>query len=201
MHMIEHFYFRLLHQDIDRKIIQCRSIHIMASILLIVYALQFIKDYQEQWMLLLIGIPPALVIIFFSIFKKNIITEVNNNRIFRILELGLLVMAFLHFFKENEYPAFILYFVFSIFLFIIFYIENRVFSKQFIDVKSNGIQIALPTHDKKIDWQQVKNIVVRENYITIETKEEKYLQYPIFNSLTENEYEQFILFCSKNISI
>jgi len=195
--MLEHFYFRLIQPNLSKRIIQCRSLHIMSGILMIIYALQFLVDFRENWMLLLALLPPAMLIIILAIFKKKMITELNNNRVFRILEVGFLFMGCLHYLKTNQFFPASLFGFFASFLLYILYIENRLFSFQYIDVTKDGVAIAMPTHTKKIPWTQIAHIVVKDDYFTIEMRDQQISQYRIHNSLTDEEYFQFVQYCSK----
>lgn len=198
--MLEHFYFRLVYEDLEKKYIQCRSIHIMAAILMLIYALLFIENYEENWMQIVMLSPPALVIMFLAIFKKRLITDSQNNRIFRILESGILIMASLRYLQSNQYPPAIFFGLFALFLLYILFMEHRLFSPQFIDVTAFGVSIALPTHNKKIEWFDIKNIVVKGQYFTLETTTKKVWQYKIANSLTADEFSQFLTYISRRIS-
>lgn len=193
--MLRHFYFRLLPPQLGKRYAQCRSIHIMAGILMFIYALFFVENFSQNWMQFLAMAPPAIVIIVLAIFKKNLIVDSQNNRVFRILEAGILLMAAIGFLQKNQMAPSILYGLFAVFLLLILYIENRMFSSQYIDVTESGVSVALPTHDKKMEWDRIRNIVVKGNYFTLEEKEGVIRQYPIVNSLTEDEFVQFNYFC------
>ena len=195
--MLRHFYFRLVPPNLGKRYAQCRSIHIMAGILMFIYALLFVENFSQNWMQLLAMAPPALVIIWLALFKKEIIVDSQNNRIFRILESGILLMGAIGFLQKDQIAPTILFGSFAIFLLLILFIENRLFTSQYIDVTEQGISISLPTHDKKIEWSLIKNIIVKGNYFTIEDKEGYNRQYPIVNSLNEEEFVQFHYFCDK----
>jgi hypothetical protein len=198
--MLRHFYFRLVPPQLGKRYAQCRSIHIMAGILMFVYTLFFIEKFSQNWMQLLAMAPPALVIIALAIFKKEIIVDAQNNRIFRILEAGILLMGAIGFLQKDHIGPTILFGLFAVFLLIILYIENRLFTSQYIDVTENGISIALPTHDKKMEWALLKNIIVKGDYFTVEDADGAIRQYPIVNSLNEEEFIQFNYFCAKYLS-
>lgn len=195
--MPEHFYFRIEHTNLHKRMHQCRALHIMAGIMMLIYSLTFFSQEKVQWITIIAIIPPALLVLFLAIFKKNLITDINNNRIFRILEAGILLMGSMGYLKHDQvFPA-ILFGVVALLLVYVLYLESRLFSHQYIDITAAGITIALPTHDKKASWQEVRNIVVRDRYLTVETTSEKIWQYPIFNSLTPEEFEAFLLFCER----
>ncbi len=196
--MPEHFYFRLIHRDIDKRMIQCRALHIMACIMMVIYSLQFFNDISNNWIQLLTILPPALLVMSMAIFKRKLVTEVNNNRIFRILESGILLMACMGYLKADQFfPAF-LFGLLALFLMYILFVENRLFTHQFIDITKAGVSIALPTHNRKTTWSQISNIVVKDAYFTLETAGGEIWQYPVYNSLTPEESEQFVVFCDRN---
>lgn len=198
--MPEHFYFRLVHHDIKKRIIQCRALHIMAGIMMVIYSLQFLPHIQEQWMQVLAILPPAILIIVLAIFKKKMITDAGNNRVFRILEAGILLMGSMAYLKTNQFFPAVLFGLVAFFLLYVLYIESRLFSKQFIDVTKAGVTVALPTHNKNTEWTEIKNIVVKNDYFTLETTNNKIRQYPVFDSLSSEESLQFLQFCEQHIT-
>lgn len=193
--MPEHFYFRLVHRDIEKRMIQCRALHIMAAIMMVIYSLQFLPQIRDNWIQVLAIFPPAILIIVFAVFKKKIITDSGNNRIFRILEAGILLMGSMAYLKTSQFFPAILFAFVAFFLVYVLYIESRLFTKQFIDVTKAGVSVALPTHNKKTGWSDIRNIVVKNDYFTLETQTNQIRQYPVFNSLTDEESVQFLHFC------
>lgn len=198
--MPDHFYFRLLHPDIAIKSKQCRALHIMAGIMMFIYGLQFITDYAHSYMELFALMPPAIIIIFLGIFHKTIFTDIQSNRIFRILESGVLVMGGLHFFQRDLYFPAALYLFFAALLLYILFIEGRLFSPQYIDITQSGIKISLPTHTRLFTWAAISNITVKDDWLTIETQAGTFIQYMVNNSLTPEEFQQFLDFSKQKLA-
>lgn len=198
--MENNFLFKIYYEDMSKRFLQCRSIHAMAVIFMWMYALQFISNFKENWMMLLMILPISIAILFFTIFKKEILLEINNNRIFRIVEIGILFMGSLRFLNNNEFFPFALYFVFALFLIFILYMELRIFNQPKIDFHSQDIKISLPLHDKKILWNEIQNIHYKNNFLSIEMKDNSILQYRAEPQFSYLKFPDFLEFCKIQIA-
>ncbi|HMN32170.1 MAG TPA: hypothetical protein PKA54_02220 [Chitinophagaceae bacterium] len=197
--MPEHFQFRVLYPDMHKRFMQCRSMHIMASIFISIYALRFLEDIQENWLMLLMILPISVAILFFTIFKKEILISPQNNRTFRIIEIGFLFMGGLHFLNTNQYFPMILFFTISFFLMYILYMELRIFSEMYIQLSSDFIVIPTPTQDKKIKWNQLHQIQIKNEHISFFFKSNEINQYRIVLNMNSEELLAFQTFCKNQI--
>lgn len=65
-----------------------------------------------------------------------------------------------------------------------------------IEFNSKEIKLASP-FGKIFIWQELQNIVLKDGLLTLDFKNNKLLQTPILNELTEAETKQFNDFCNQ----
>jgi hypothetical protein len=197
--MHKHFYFKLHKEDNPRRYLQSRAMHVMAALFLLFYGMQYIIAVETNWIQLLAILPPSILIIVLVIFKRSLFTDPNNNRIFRILEIGFLMMGCMHFLQKDHNLAALLYGFVASFILLIMWMENRIFHDQYIDFKEEKITIELPLYTKSISWDAVKQVMIKNHYLSVEYKDLSMSQYNIIDSLTVEEKEAFFEFCKMKL--
>ncbi|MBL7766525.1 MAG: hypothetical protein JNJ58_10550 [Chitinophagaceae bacterium] len=197
--MPRQFYFLRIIEDLPKRIRQCKAMHLMASLLLLIYGLQYLLLEELSWIYVLALIPPPLLIIFMTIFKKNFVADPANNRIFRILEAGFLLMGSMHFLQNNQVVPALLFGFASLLTAGLLWMESRIFGEQFIDFSEEGVSIQLALQDKKIPWSQIHNILIRNHYLSIVFSDGQAQQYLIRNHYNDDELILFFSFCREKI--
>ena len=198
--MSRRFYFQLRREDKAKKQLQSRSIHVMAAILMLVYGLQYLLMPEISWLQILAVVPPSFLLILLVLFKRSIFSDINNNRIFRILEMGFLLMGSMHFLQKDQLAAALIYFFVCAFLFVVMWMENRIFQPQYIDFEEDQIRIELPLTTKRLSWREVQKVTMKNHYLTLHADENHYRQYKVIDALTPQEWEEFQLFCQEKIT-
>lgn len=199
MHNQPDFFFLLINEKAQKYASQRIAMHIMAGLFLIFYALQYLPTYQENWMYLISILPISLLVIFFSIFKKIIFLDVNHNRVFRILEIGFLLMACMHFIQTDQNISAILYGFISILMLYLLSVESRMMQEQYAIFNADKIQIELPIFTKNIKWNDLKNVVSKNDYLTFEFKNETFAQYKVKHGYDELKLVEFENYIAKQI--
>jgi hypothetical protein len=167
----------------------------MAGLFLVFYGLQYLPTYSVNWMYLVGILPVSILVILLSIFKKSLFLDLNNNRIFRILETGFLMMACMHFLQTNQHIAAVLYGLVSLLILYLLSFESRMLQEQYIIFNKDKIQIELPIFTKKIKWSELKNVVQKNDYLTFEFKNDTFAQYRVkhdYDDIKLMEFEEYI---------
>jgi hypothetical protein len=190
------FYFQLVKEDLPKRVMQCRAMHIMASLFLILYAIQFVPSFQLHWMEMLAILPAAIFIGWKAISQKTFFLEVHYNRLFRILEAGFIFMGSMHFLQENKNSIALLFASVSAFLLFLLWMESRIFSQQYIDFTETGIEIALPLQTKKIPWKLIQNVLLKNGFVSLVLPNNTILQYKVIVDMQEEELKDFYAYCN-----
>ncbi len=196
----EEFFFIKVVENKKKWMLRIAAFHIIAAFFLILYSVFLIPTYEEHGIELFTQIAMSIVIIYFALFAKEKLYKMEYNMVFRIFEIGFLFIAFLYFIKLKMVLSTILYGIATISILIIFYIESKITTDQFIHFNKNDISIPRLFSTYKFNISMLKNIVLRQNRITFEFKDDHILQEEIFHLYDENELEQFMMYCKLKLN-
>lgn len=195
--MSRHFYVEIEKEDTAKRQMQSRAMHAMAAIFMFVYGIQYLLRPEVDWWQLVAIVPPSLLLIVLILFKRSLFHDVNNNRIFRILEIGFLLMGSMHFLQKDQWVASLVYFLVSAILLLVLWMENRIFQPQYIDFKEEKISLELPLRTTTLGWNQIEKVTLKNHYLTFHLKNGKYREYKVKDNFTEEERAGFEEFCGE----
>ena len=195
--MSRHFYVEIEKEDIAKRYMQSRAMHVMAAIFMFVYGIQYLMQPKVDWWQLIAIVPPSLLLIVLVLFKRRLFNEASNNRIFRILEMGFLLMGCMHFLQKDQWVASLVYFLVSAILLLVLWMENRIFQAQYIDLKEDSISLELPLRTITLAWNQIEKVTLKNHYLTFHLKNGKYREYKVKDNFTEEERIGFDMMCAE----
>ncbi len=180
---------------------QSRAMHIMACILLIIYAFPYMADFSENWMMLLGVSLPAITILAVTLFKKSLVRDINNNRVFRILEGGFLMMGSMHYLQADKYLPAIVFGMSALFILFLLWMEGRILQDQYIVFDQSQIEVELPLATRKYAWSEIQAVMIRNEFLTLSYKDSTIQQLKIQPEFVENEEGDFLFFCQDRIKV
>ena len=77
--------------------------------------------------------------------------------------------------------------------------ERKIYDDTNLLMDKNGITIPGYYTDQNISWDKLSDVVVRQDYITLFQKNNKYLQYQVLQSLSALEIAQIAGFCKEQL--
>lgn len=194
--MGKQFTFTLQPDDRYRRSLnQCRAMHIMAAIMLVLYAFPYAFTYETDWVYLLGILVPALVILWIAIARRSLIEDANTNRIFRILEAGFLMMGSMHYLQVDQTMPAILYGLVSLVMLFLLWMESRLFVEKHIYVNDEKVEVEFPLGTRSYPWQQLHAVMLQDAIITLSFKDNTIHQLAIKPDYTELEAGDFLFFC------
>ena len=133
------------------------------------------------------------------LFKSRWVTEKQNNRVFRIVELGILLcMASFAAINHLMVPAGIYGVIAGAILFAIYW-EGVSDNTLYIHVDERGIKLPLTSRKRFLEWWEVENVLLRFGVLTIDCHDNRLFQW---NIKTINfDKDQFHRFCVEHISV
>lgn len=195
--MANPYWFRIVRNDLRLRYMQSRALHVMAALFMLLYALQY-RNGEASWLYLMMLFPPPITIIALVLFKRRLFEELANLRMFRILELGFLVMGSMHFLQKNNEMLALLFLLVASLIGLIFYMETRLFSAQYIVFHKSHIEVPTLWRTRHIAWHTINKVVIRRPYLTILFPNERYMQWAIADAENEPSFdEQFVTFCEE----
>lgn len=193
--MQNEFHFKLRNDQLSKYLMQSRAMHIMAAILLIVYGLPFLRNFSDEWIMVLGVFLPSITVLLVSIFKSSLLRDANNNRVFRILEAGFLLMGSMHYLQTSNNMAALFFAFVACVMLVLLWMESRILHDQFAVFTPAVIELELPFTTKKYRWNEVQQVVLKNEYLTLTFKENRYTQVGIYPNFTEEEKIDFEFFC------
>ena len=197
--MKNQFFFLVVPEKYEKYFTQLRAMHIMACILILVYTLFQFENWDANWMEIVSALPAVLAILVLAIFKTNFLKQVQVNQVLRIFEIGFLAMAASFFYEKQYWVAMILFGLVALFILMLLIIENKVFSERFIELNQNEITLPQMFFTKKISWDSIQNVVLRFHVLTLEMKDNTFVQQSVFHKYDEAELLQLTDFLNRQL--
>lgn len=175
------FYLALEERNAHKRTNQCAAMHAMAALFLLIYALQYVASWKDDWMYVFTLAPLSVYILIKAFFRKNFFRDPHSNRSFRILEIGFLFMGAMHFLLHHNSIGGILYLILTGTLLILLYVELRILQEQYIILQKNHLVIELPLRDKTYRREEIKHLVIKNGYLTIQFSDDRFSQHKLKN--------------------
>jgi len=137
--------------------------------------------------------------LFYGFFRRKLDWNARYNYWLRLIQgvcfaaLGILLSAFG---RPIDYIGVFLFMILTIML---LFSEKRVFEETMITLDENGIKIPGYYRDHIVGWDEVSQVVVREDFLTIFHINQKYLQYQVRQDLSTLEVAKMNAFCNEKI--
>lgn len=187
-------------EGIERRKRSTGLLHIVAGFFLIANGGTYMR--QMNFDNILYAIPfylVAAVSLFYGFFRYRFDPFAQYNhwiRLVQFLSFSALTLIFLSFSKAPQIIGLSLWAIVTLFL---MFTERKVFHDAQLQVKTEGIHIPgyLKTH--VVPWGIIENLVVRNDYVTILRRDQKYVQLEILNDVSKQEIEDINQFSKQQI--
>ena len=77
--------------------------------------------------------------------------------------------------------------------------ERRIFQETIIYFDENGIRIPGFYREHLVKWEEISDVVIREDFLTIFHVKKKYLQYQVMQNLSTLEMVKMNDYCKEKI--
>ncbi|MFN9113415.1 MAG: hypothetical protein ACK5XN_25365, partial [Bacteroidota bacterium] len=74
------------------------------------------------------------------------------------------------------------------------------FKKQLITIKENGIRLPMIENKKLLPWKEIDNLRIRNDYISINTISNRFIQYETATTYNESDLDKMNAWCFQQIS-
>lgn len=197
--MKSEFYFLMMHDQLQKYEMKMRAMHLMAGILIFVFCMFLLPQWDSMWMELIALVPASIGLMIFVIRNKKDLREVMVNLLFRILEIGLMSMAASHFYDNQNLILAGFYAFMAVVLLILVMIEYQLFGEHFIHLTTESINMPGIFSRKRIAWNNIQNVVLRHYLLTIEMKDNQFIQQSIYHQYDEVELQLFQDFLQRQL--
>ena len=174
-----------------------RLLHLLAGFLMIANAWGNFKQPTPNLIFVVTQIAGAILTIVFAFSgKKGFSVSKNTNAFFRIVETAILLYAAWYFFNTmNLHLMGMLQLLGAIGLLLLFFTEQKLFTPSFLLINENGITTPGNFKDRIIPWAAIENMLVKNDFVSINTKQNHFLQYETGEILSKLQIDEMNAFC------
>ena len=141
----------------------------------------------------------ASVSLFYGFFRTRMDLSAHYNYWLRLVQV--VAFTFLGFLMigPGRPVDYIGVFVFAVISILLMFSERRIFQETTVFIEEAGIKIPGYYHDHLVKWEEISEVVVREDFLTIFKKKQKYLQYQVMQDLSTLEVAKMNAFCREKL--
>jgi len=184
--------------DFEKRRRSSALLHLAIGLFLLIKSADYYK-YTEYKKFL--PVAPLLIVaslsLFYGLFRKKLDVSGSANFWLRCFQLfAYVLLGFLLVGKASNFEI-IIAFVFALFCLVLLFTERKIFTESIILLKEEGIIIPGYYKEHLVHWNEIENVVIREDFITIFHIKQKYLQFQVKQDLSTLELAKMNAFCSE----
>ncbi len=141
----------------------------------------------------------ASISLFYGFFRRKMDLSGHYNyqlRIVQVISFAILGFMMLGSGRPSDYIG---VFVFTLLCIVLMFSERKIFEPTTIYLKDEGIKVPGYYMNHLIAWEEVSEVVLREDFITIFYTNQKYLQFQVLQDLSILEVTKMNAFCREKI--
>lgn len=175
-------------------------LHIVVSFFLIAKGADYYRLLGYQSILPALPVfAVAAISLFYGFFRRRVDVFAKYNfwlRLVQFLTFMVLGLATLKLGRTIDYAGL---FIFALLCLLLLFSEKKVFQESTIFFDEAGVTIPGGYKDYLLKWEDLSEVVVREDFLTIFHKKNKYLQYQVMQDLSTLEVAKVNTFCREQI--
>lgn len=175
-------------------------LHIVIGFFMIFNASNYYRftNYKNIWPVAFILLV-ASISLFYGFFRKKMDLSAHYNYWLRLVQvisfttLGFLVL------ETGRAADYVGVFVFALLCIVLMFSEKRIFQDTTLYFIEEGIKIPGYYREHLVKWEELSEVVVREDFLTIFHIDKKYLQYQVMQDLSTLEVAKMNAFCKEKL--
>jgi hypothetical protein len=141
----------------------------------------------------------ASVSLFYGFFRRRMDLGAHYNYWLRLVQVMAFTILGILMIGTGRPTDYIGVFVFALLCIVLMFSERRIFQETTIYFSEEGIKIPGYYRDHLVKWDELSEVVVREDFLTIFNSNKKYLQYQVMQDLSTLEVAKMNAFCREKV--
>lgn len=184
---------------IERRKRTTGVLHIAAGFYLLLKSVDYfgLEQYQYFWKVLPFFVA-ALASLLYGFLKKKWDPQTRWNQWVRLMQVcafGLLAIRFLPF----DTFSVILLFVWAAGCLLLLFTERKVFQDAEMVFNRDGIFIPGYFSNRRLFWNNITDVVIRPDFVTIFEANDRFLQYEVLKKLSPAALDEIALYCKEQL--
>lgn len=141
----------------------------------------------------------AAVSFAYGIARRRIDLTAKYNYLLRLVQVITFTTLGIAFIKISRPVDYWGLFIFAAICIVLLFSERRIFTATVIFLDETGVKIPGYYRDYLIKWQDLLEVKIREDFVTLFHRKQKYLQYQVVQDLSLLEVAKMNAFCMEKI--
>lgn len=186
--------------DIERRKRTTGVLHIAAGFYLFLQTVDYfsLQEYEHLFSLLPFFLT-ALLSVLYGILKKRHDRQARLNRWVRLAQVCAFTILAIDFVAFKQTLPVVLLFAWAIGCLLLMFTERKVFHDAEMLFNYDGIYIPGYFTNRRLFWNNLSDVVIRPDYITIFQNNDTFLQYEVLKKLNTAELDEIALYCHEQI--
>ena len=175
-------------------------LHVVIGFFMIFNASNYYRftNYKNVWPVAFILLM-ASISLFYGFFRKKMDLSAHYNYYLRLVQVISFTVLGFFMIRTGRSSDYIGVFVFALLCIVLMFSERRIFHDTTIYISEDGIKIPGYYRDHLVKWDEISEVVVREDFLTIFNVNKKYLQYQVVQDLSTLEVAKMNAFCKEKV--
>ena len=179
--------FRILHPNAMTRLRLQPVMHGMAGLLFLFNVIGAYKMDEPNWLIVALFVIMGLASITFPFMIRRIRKFAEANSILRMLQAFTLMSGCLYFLTHFQPIVGGTLFLAGLGMAYIGYAEYRILQPAFITVDENGITLPTLFSSRHVRWNEMNNVVLRNDLLTLDFRNNKLLQLEVLDEISPSQ--------------
>ena len=141
----------------------------------------------------------ASISMFYGLFRRKMDLSAHYNYWLRLVQVVAFTLLGFLMIGPGRTSDYVGVFVFALLCIVLMFSERRIFQETTVYFKDEGIKIPGYYRDHLLKWEEVSEVIVREDFLTIFNANRKYLQYQVMQDLSTLEVAKMNAFSKEKM--
>lgn len=191
---------RILHPNTITRLRLQPVMHGMAGLLFLFNAIGIYNSRQPSWGMVVYFMVVGLLSIMFPFLMRRMRNFSGANSMARLLQVFVCFSGSLYFLSHMQPLIGILQLLIGIGIAYIGWVEHNIFKPVYISMDITGITIPTTFSNKVVGWNQLNNVILRNDLLTVDFKTNKILQLEILDNIPDIKEDEINGFCRSRLA-
>jgi hypothetical protein len=173
--------------------------HVIIGFFLILKGITYYSYYHFQFIVLYPILIVASFSLFYGFFRKRIDTSSSYHTSLRLLQVVTFFVLGIVMTRTGKTMEYTGMFIFSVLCILLYISERLIFRDTILYFEEGGVRIPGYSREHLIQWRDLNNVIVREDFVTLFHVKQKYLQFQVLQNLSMLEVAKMNAFCKEQI--
>lgn len=175
-------------------------LHVLIGFFMIFHASNYyhITGYKNVWPVAIMLLVASFSL-FYGFFRRKIDLSAKYNFWLRLVQLACFIVLGMLTLNANTGSAYLSVFIFAFLCLFLLFSEKKIFTESDLILSEEGVTVPGYYKDTLVKWEELSEVVVREDFVTLFHIRQKYIQFQVLQDLSTLEVAKMNAFCKEKI--